>query len=94
MIEKARAHIFIKGLVQGVSFRAYTKKKADFLDLKGWVRNTKDGGVEVILEGEKEKVEIMLKLLRRGPLLARVDNLDIEWREYKGEFKNFEIRYI
>lgn len=90
---KMRCHIFVSGRVQGVFFRATTEQMANLLGVKGWVRNTKDGKVELIVEGEKEKLEELIKWLRRGPILARVDNLEIDWQEYKGEFEEFKIRY-
>jgi len=93
MTEKVRAHVFVIGLVQGVSFRANTKERAYSLGLRGWVRNNGDGRIEVVLEGKRKKVKRMLKWLKKGPSLSRVDSLDIEWKEYKGEFKDFEIRY-
>jgi len=93
MEEKARIHIFVSGRVQGVFFRAETEARARELGLFGWVRNLEDGRVEIIAEGEKEKLEKLLEWAKRGPTLARVDSIYFEWEEYKGEFKNFEIRY-
>lgn len=90
---KVRCHIFISGRVQGVFFRAKTEKLANLLGVGGWVRNTEDGRVEVLAEGEKEKIDELIKWLKRGPPLAKVTNLDVEWQEYKGEFGNFQIRY-
>lgn len=93
MKEKKRAHIFISGLVQGVFFRSFTQKNAKKLFLTGWVRNTKDGGVEVLVEGEKENIEELIKYLRKGPPLARVEKIEVFWEEFKGEFSDFEIKY-
>ena len=90
---KVRCHIFISGRVQGVFFRAKTEKLANLLGVGGWVRNTEDGRVEVLAEGEKEKIDELIKWLKRGPPLAKVTNLDVEWQEHKGEFGNFQIRY-
>lgn len=93
MFEKVRVHIFVSGLVQGVFFRSETKAKAQELGLFGWVRNLPDRRVEILAEGEKEKLEKLAEQARKGPESARVDNLEIDWQEYKGEFKDFEIRY-
>lgn len=93
MAEKVRAHILISGLVQGVFFRQNTKEKARGLGVKGWVRNALDGKVEAVFEGEKEKVKEILNWAKKGPPLARVDGINVEWEEYKGEFKNFETRH-
>ncbi len=88
-----RVHVFISGKVQGVFFRAYTKQKADELRVKGWVRNLPDGRVEAVFEGEDHKVDQMVKWCWEGSPLSKVENVEIREEEYKGEFKNFEIRY-
>ena len=93
MSQKVRVNIFVSGLVQGVFFRAQTKAKAEELGLFGWVRNLPDGRVEILVEGEKEKLEKLIEWAKRGPELAKVNGLEINWQEYQGEFKNFEIRY-
>lgn len=93
MAEKLRVHIFVSGLVQGVFFRSETRAKARELGLFGWVRNLKDGRVEILAEGEKEKLEKLIGWAKTGPDSARIDGLGVEWSEYKGEFKNFEIKY-
>jgi acylphosphatase len=90
---KTRAHIFVSGRVQGVFFRDHTQRWASSLGLTGWVRNVWDGRVEVLAEGEKEKVEDLISRLRQGPPLARVDNLEVNWEDYTGEFKDFRITW-
>lgn len=90
---KVRAHIFVSGRVQGVLFRDGTRRKAKSLGIAGWVRNLPDGRVEAVFEGEKDKVEKIIDWVRKGPILAKVDNLELEWQEYKGEFNDFEIKY-
>jgi acylphosphatase len=90
---KERAHILISGWVQGVFFRDQTQKWATSLHLTGWVRNLKDGKVEVVAEGEKESINDLISKLEQGPSLARVDNVDVTWEEYKGEFKDFQITH-
>lgn len=69
--------VIIRGRVQGVSYRAWTKEKADGLGLSGWVRNRPDKSVEALLSGSPEAVERMLGLCRKGPLLARVDDVAV-----------------
>jgi acylphosphatase len=90
---EARCHVFVSGRVQGVFFRQNTLEKAKALGLKGWVKNTKDGKVEAVFEGEREKIEKILEWMRKGPPLARVDGLEIKWEDFKSEFDDFEIRY-
>jgi len=94
MPEKVRARIFVSGRVQGVFFRLHTEEKARELGITGWVRNLNDGRVEAVLEGEKGKVEELIEWAKGGPKSARVDGVDVEWQESKGEFKNFEIRHF
>lgn len=90
---KVKAHIFVSGLVQGVFFRATTKEIAENLGLKGWVRNTRDGRVEIKVEGGKEEIEKLIEWLWKGPPLAKVKNVNVKWEEYKGEFEDFQIKY-
>jgi len=92
MSPKTRVHIFVSGLVQGVFFRAETKVRAEELVLFGWVRNLEDGRVEILAEGEKEKLEKLVEWAKRGPEAARVDGIDVAWQEYKNQFKHFKIR--
>ena len=89
----ARVHILVSGLVQGVFFRSETKVRAEEFGLFGWVRNLEDGRVEIVAEGEKEKLEKLISWAKKGPDSARVDNLEIDWQEYQGEFSQFDIRY-
>jgi acylphosphatase len=90
---KARVHVFVSGRVQGVFFRAETADMADRFGLAGWVRNLPDGRVEALFEGEKEDVEKALDFCRRGPSGARVQNLDLKWEDWKGEFQDFRVAY-
>jgi acylphosphatase len=92
-VPKVRVHIFVSGRIQGVFFRHNTQKKAQSLGVTGWVRNLADGRVEAVFEGEKGKIEEMIKWAKRGPFLAKVNGINIEWQECRGEFENFEIRY-
>lgn len=89
---KVRAHIFISGLVQGVFFRSYTQQEANIRNLKGWVRNLRDGRVEVLVEGEEDDVNALIEYCRRGSYNARVENVTITWEDYKGDFQDFKIR--
>ena len=88
---KARAHIWISGRVQGVFYRDNTRKWASSLGLTGWVRNLPDGRVEVLAEGEKDSIERLEGLLKKGPPLSRVEAVQTEWEEYTGEFMDFWI---
>ena len=90
--EVSRAHLFISGIVQGVSFRASTQGEARKLGVKGWVRNLADGRVEAVLEGPREKVEELLRWCHRGPAAAKVEKVDATWEKAEGEFSDFDVR--
>ncbi len=89
-------HLMISGLVQGVGFRHFVRSKARELGLVGWVSNTENGMVEVIAEGEKEKIKKIILLCRKGPMLSEVKDISVQWQESPpasgGEFSSFEIR--
>ena len=91
--KKVRVHIFVSGRVQNVFFRYYTKKMAEKIGVFGWVKNLPDRRVEAVFEGEKEKVEKILEWSKKGPLLAEVKEVEINWEKYQGEFNSFEIKY-
>jgi acylphosphatase len=86
-----RAHVVVSGLVQGVCYRDFTRRWAETIGLAGWVRNLPDGRVEAIIEGEQDAIERLLGILRRGPPESRVDDLEITWLSYQGEFPGFDI---
>lgn len=91
MGELARAHIFVSGIVQGVFFRANTQEQAERRGLKGFVKNLPDGRVEIAAEGDKDKIEDLIKWCHKGPPSARVEDVNVEWQIYKGDFKSFRI---
>lgn len=90
---KVRVHAHISGRVQGIFFRSETEDEANRLGVNGWVRNLRDGRVEAVFEGDRDKVEKLIQFCRRGPPGARVTNVQVSWEEYKGEFEGFRIRY-
>jgi len=75
MIEEI-VHLVVHGRVQGVGYRAFVEREAKARDLRGWVRNCRDGTVEVLLAGDAPVVEDMIAICRRGPSGARVDAID------------------
>ena len=91
---KARAHVIVSGRVQGIFFRANTREKANECGVTGWVRNTADGKVEAVFEGEKDDVEKLLRFCRKGPPGAVVTEVKIRWGDFRNEFKDFGIRYV
>ncbi|HVO37118.1 MAG TPA: acylphosphatase [Candidatus Acidoferrum sp.] len=88
-----RAHVFVIGRVQGVFFRAETRREAKKHYVKGWVRNLPDGRVEAVFEGEEKDVKILIQFCKQGPPGARVTNADVIWERHSGEFKDFEMHY-
>jgi acylphosphatase len=87
----ARARILISGLVQGVLFRRGITDTALRLRVTGWVRNLPDGRVEAVAEGDKEMIDELVLFCRTGPPGARVRDLQVEWTEYRSEFRGFKI---
>ena len=65
-------HVLIRGSVQGVGFRYWTRRTATARGLQGWVRNRRDGAVEAVFAGPEQVVAEMIALCRRGPASARV----------------------
>ena len=69
-------HVIVRGLVQGVGYRAFVEHEAHRRGLRGWVRNRRDGSVEAVFAGPRAMVEDMIEICRRGPFSARVDAVD------------------
>jgi acylphosphatase len=92
--QKVRMRAIVKGIVQGVGFRYFTVYQAQRIGgITGYVRNLRDGNVEVVAEGEREKLEQLLAQLRKGPTGAHVTGVDVFWENPTGEFTNFGIRW-
>jgi acylphosphatase len=87
-----KVHVIISGIVQGVWFRVNTKNMAEQLNVKGWVRNTKDGDVEAIFEGEKNAVDNMIKWCYKGSPLSKVKNVIIKSKSEPEGLDNFVIK--
>lgn len=92
-MKNIRVHLIIEGLVQGVWFRESAKRKALSLGVCGWVRNLPDGTVEVVAEGEEDKVRELVKWCHKGPPAAKVTNVRAKEEEYIGEFDDFRVVY-
>ncbi len=93
MKDKVRAHTIISGRVQGVFFRMETKQAADRLGVFGWVRNRRDGTVEALFEGDRDRVDAVLEWCKEGPGHAQVSDIKLDWEDYAGEFSGFDITY-
>jgi acylphosphatase len=91
MADEERAHVFVSGRVQGVSFRDATRSQAEQLGLSGWVRNTQDGQVEAVFEGDPDTVQQMVEWCKSGPSSADVEDLSVE-NEQPENLSSFEVR--
>jgi len=84
-------HIVVHGDVQGVGFRYFVQRAAARLGLTGNVRNCPDGTVEIVAEGESDRMADFISEVRRGPRVGRVDRLEIEEIPPGGRYRAFMI---
>ncbi len=85
-------HVVVEGKVQGVGYRAFTEVQAVQKKLHGWVRNRRDGTVEVEAEGSGSEIEAFLCALESGPALARVSKITVDWTEINRHTQGFTVR--
>jgi acylphosphatase len=88
---EARLHATVKGMVQGVGFRYWTRGEADRLGLVGTAGNKLDGTVEIVAEGNLEDVEQFLRWLQSGDTPGRVEGVEATIGPPTGEFKRFSV---
>lgn len=88
---KAGAKLIVQGTVQGVFFRQFVKEQADNLGLKGFVRNLTNGDLEIVVEGEKERIGRLANALKKGPPHSQVKNIQIEEKKWSGDLSEFKI---
>ena len=81
----------IHGDVQGVGFRYFVTRSARPLGIRGWVRNRPDGAVELEAEGERQVLEQLLEVVRRGPRGAHVTRVEADWTAATGGLEPFDI---
>ena len=86
-------HVLISGKVQGVWFRANTKKQAEKQDVCGWVKNTADGKVEAVFQGSTDVVDDLVQWCHQGSSLSNVINIDVKIIQTDETFKGFNITY-
>ncbi len=95
-----QVHCYIKGDVIGVGFRAWTKIQAKMLKVNGWVKNNFErpeifgdyGGVEAVFQGDEEQLEKMIQLVKQGPPISYVEDVDYFYEEVKKIYDSFEIK--
>ncbi len=90
--EKKRVHIWVKGRVQGVGFRAHVEYHAARIGVTGWVRNVGYDTVEAVAEGVSAQVEQFIQMVKQGPRMSRVDESRVEFEAATGEFDGFGVK--
>lgn len=91
--EVVRVHIWVKGRVQGVGFRAHVEYAARKIGgITGWVRNVGYDTVETLAEGRRENIEAFIAMVKEGPRVSRVDEAKIDWESPNGEYNEFGVK--
>lgn len=93
MAKQKQLIAIVKGYVQGVSFRYYTRRVANQFGLTGWVANQWDGTVKVVAEGDAANLEALLAFLHEGSPAAQVEQVDVKWGEATGLYSQFSIQW-
>ncbi|MBR9699131.1 acylphosphatase [Candidatus Woesearchaeota archaeon] len=88
-----RVKIIVQGSVQGVFFRYFIQKNASSLGLKGTVKNLDNDKVEIIVEGEENRLKALIQLCQQGPPAAEVEKVDVEYQDYEGNLEDFSVDY-
>lgn len=91
--ERKRLRAKVRGVVQGVGFRAFVAREARRIGVTGWVRNLSDGSVAVDAEGREPQLRELQRSLRAGPPGASVERVEAEWLAPDGGARGFEITY-
>src|ERR1044071_6685911 len=90
--QNVRAHIWVKGRVQGVGFRAHVEYEARKIGVTGWVRNVGYNTVEAVAGGEQSQIDRFIDMMKQGPYASRVDESRVEWESPTGEFQMFGVK--
>ena len=90
--EKIRVHIWVKGRVQAVGFRAYVEYKALQIGVLGWVRNIGQDTVETVAEGTRIQIDEFIEMVKQGPRASRVDEARIEYEPLTGQLSGFTVK--
>ncbi|MCE7733232.1 MAG: acylphosphatase [Candidatus Heimdallarchaeota archaeon] len=93
MTDLKRVKLRIHGIVQGVFYRTSAVKLAKQLNLVGWIKNRADSTVECIAEGRKEDLEKFIEWCQTGSTHSKVERTDVEWMDFKDEFREFKIEH-
>lgn len=90
---KRRVHVYYAGRVQGVGFRVTAGEIAQEHGIAGWVKNLKDGRVELVGEGDEDKLEVFLEAIQYGAMKNFIKGIELTWGNATNTFTEFEIRY-
>lgn len=90
--ENVRVHVWVKGRVQGVGFRAHVEYHAGQIGVTGWVRNVGWNTVEAVAEGSRSQIERFIDMMKTGPNISRVDESRVEYESVTGEFTGFGMK--
>lgn len=88
-------HAYVHGRVQGVGFRWHIVQavRLHIPEITGWIRNRRDGSVELLVEGTDDQLDRLLQVLNSGPGMARVTRVDTEFSRSLGDLKGFDVNY-
>ena len=87
------AKMIVKGRVQGVGFRWFVQLRAKKFGVTGYVRNLDNGDVGIEAEGERGRVEALIKSVKVGPTFSKVTDVVIEWQQFTGKYDSFSTTF-
>ena len=87
------AEIIVRGRVQGVGFRWFVQQRAKNFAVSGYVKNLDNGDVEIEAEGDRGRVEELLKAVKAGPTFSKVRDVVIEWQRFTGKYNSFNMTF-
>ena len=93
MSQKRRVHVYYTGRVQGVGFRVTAEEVAEALEVVGWVKNLRDGRVELMAEADEATLEEFLRALRHGPMKNFIGEVQATWGQASNAYSEFSIHY-
>ena len=91
--EIIRVHIWVKGRVQGVGFRAHVEYNALQIGVMGWVRNIGWDTVETVAEGTRQQIDQFIEMVKTGPRASRVDEARVEHESTTGYLSGFDVKH-
>jgi acylphosphatase len=92
-MESVRIHALVRGVVQGVGFRYFVLNAARTAGLVGFVKNLRDGSVEILAEGPRDELERFARDISEGPGRGLVRDVEFRWTESTGEFESFDVSF-